>query len=52
MSERIKKLPTVWQAKWIDPELAHDKDERQPASVLKGKHHPDTPLLTYISVSP
>ena len=35
MSERIKKLPTVWQAKWIDPELAHDKDERQPASVLR-----------------
>ena len=35
MSERVKKLPSVWLAKWIDPELAHDKDERQPASVLR-----------------
>ena len=29
------KLPAAWQAKWIDPELPHDKDERQPASVLR-----------------
>ena len=28
------KMPAVWQAKWIDPELEHDKEERQPASVL------------------
>jgi alpha-L-rhamnosidase len=29
------KMPAVWQAKWIDPELEHDKEERQPASVLR-----------------
>ena len=29
------KMPAVWQAKWIDPEPPHDKDERQPASVLR-----------------
>ena len=29
------KLPAAWQAKWIDPELPHDKDARQPASVLR-----------------
>ena len=28
-------MPTVWQAKWIDPELPHDKEQRQPASVLR-----------------
>ena len=29
------KLPARWQAKWIDPELPHDADARQPASVLR-----------------
>ena len=29
------KLPAVWKAQWIDPELPHDKEERQPASVLR-----------------
>ena len=29
------KMPAVWQAKWIDPELKHDKKQRQPASVLR-----------------
>ncbi len=29
------KMPASWQAKWIDPELPHDKDARQPASVLR-----------------
>ena len=29
------KLPAAWRAKWIDPESAHDKDARQPASVLR-----------------
>ena len=29
------KLPAVWQAKWIDPELPHEKDARQPSSVLR-----------------
>ena len=29
------KMPAAWLAKWIDPELPHDKDERQPASVLR-----------------
>ena len=28
-------LPTVWQAKWIDPEPAHEAEARQPASVLR-----------------
>ena len=28
------KMPAVWQAKWIDPELPHDEKERQSASVL------------------
>ena len=29
------KMPASWQAKWIDLELPHDKDARQPASVLR-----------------
>ena len=29
------KMPAAWLAKWIDPELPHDKEERQPASVLR-----------------
>ena len=29
-----KKMPAVWQAKWIDPELPHKPEARQPASVL------------------
>ncbi len=29
------KMPAIWQAKWIDPELPHDEKERQPASVLR-----------------
>ena len=29
------KLPAVWKAQWIDPELPHDKEARQPASVLR-----------------
>ena len=29
------KLPALWRAKWIDPEGPHDKDARQPASVLR-----------------
>ena len=29
------RLPGRWAAKWIDPELPHDKDARQPASVLR-----------------
>lgn len=29
------KMPAVWQAKWINPELPHEKDVRQPASVLR-----------------
>ena len=29
------KLPARWQAQWIDPEPPHDKDARQPASVLR-----------------
>ncbi len=29
------KLPAAWRAKWIDPEPPHDRDARQPASVLR-----------------
>ena len=29
------RMPAVWRAKWIDPELPHEKGERQPASVLR-----------------
>ena len=28
-------MPASWKAKWIDPELSHDKNARQPASVLR-----------------
>jgi hypothetical protein len=28
-------MPARWRAQWIDPELPHEKDERQPASVLR-----------------
>ena len=29
------KMPSVWQAKWINPELSHEKDVRQPASIFR-----------------
>ena len=35
MSLIREKMPACWQAKWIDPELPHEKDARQPASVLR-----------------
>ena len=35
MSLIRNKLPAVWQAKWIDPELQHEAEARQPASVLR-----------------
>ena len=28
-------FPAKWEAKWIDPELTHEKKQRQPASVLR-----------------
>lgn len=28
-------LPARWEAEWIDPEVPHDKEQRQPASVLR-----------------
>ena len=28
-------LPRIWKAKWINPELSHESDQRQPASVLR-----------------
>ena len=31
----LNKLPALWQAKWIDPELPHHRELRQPASVLR-----------------
>ena len=35
MSLMRNKMPAVWKAKWIDPELPHDKEKRQPSSVLR-----------------
>ena len=35
MSMISEKMPASWQARWIDPELPHEKAERQPASVLR-----------------
>ncbi|MBQ7063530.1 MAG: family 78 glycoside hydrolase catalytic domain [Firmicutes bacterium] len=36
MDNRLsQRLPEKWEAKWIDPELPHDKKLRQPASVLR-----------------
>ena len=35
MSLIRNRMPACWQAKWIDPELPHEKTERQPASVLR-----------------
>ena len=35
MSLLRNQMPAHWQAQWIDPELPHEKDERQPASVLR-----------------
>lgn len=29
------RLPEKWEARWIDPELSHGVDERQPSSVLR-----------------
>ncbi|MBQ8953843.1 MAG: family 78 glycoside hydrolase catalytic domain, partial [Clostridia bacterium] len=31
----MKPLPETWQAKWIDPELPHDPETKQPASYLR-----------------
>ena len=35
MSLIQNQMPASWQAKWIDPELPHDSEQRQPASVLR-----------------
>ena len=35
MSLLRNQMPAHWRAQWIDPELPHEKDERQPASVLR-----------------
>ena len=35
MSLLRNQMPARWRAQWIDPELPHEKDERQPASVLR-----------------
>ncbi len=34
-TDMYEALPAAWQAKWINPELPHDKDARQPASYLR-----------------
>ena len=34
-NEMISALPSSWQARWINPELPHDKNVRQPASYLR-----------------
>ena len=35
MSVLQNRLPALWQAQWIDPELPHDGEARQPASALR-----------------
>ena len=35
------KMPAIWKAKWIDPELPHEPKERQPASVLRRRFTAD-----------
>ena len=35
MNTTCTSLPKTWQAKWIDPELPHSPEERQPASILR-----------------
>ncbi len=35
MSLIRNRMPARWQAKWIDPELPHEAEARQPASVLR-----------------
>ena len=35
MSLIRERMPAAWQARWIDPELPHEKTGRQPASVLR-----------------
>ena len=35
-------MPDKWLAKWINPELPHDVNERQPASVLRRRFTLDT----------
>lgn len=45
MSEILKEprmLPKAWQARWIDPELAHDPSERQPSSMLRRRFTVDS----------
>jgi len=35
MSLLQERMPARWQAQWIDPELPHSEEERQPASTLR-----------------
>ena len=51
MNTTYTTLPTVWQAKWIDPELPHSPEERQPASILRRRFTLETPgeAILYIT---
>ncbi len=40
---RMEKLPRKWQARWIDPELPHDPDQKQPASYLRRRFTVEKP---------
>ena len=42
MSLLRNQMPARWRAQWIDPELSHEKDERQPASVLRRRFNLDS----------
>ena len=33
--KKTDSLHRIWKAKWINPELSHESDQRQPASVLR-----------------
>lgn len=51
LTEKNKTLPIRWMAEWIDPELPHDPEERQPASVLRCRFSLDSveDALLYIT---
>ena len=51
LTEKNKTLPIRWMAEWIDPELSHDPEERQPASVLRCRFSLDSleDALLYIT---
>ena len=44
-------MPAVWRAKWIDPELPHDPEQRQPASVLRRRFSLEEPAEAVLYIT-